>query len=127
MLNGFVTPLFFCRKNRKYITKKSDRVETVITKVPAPCPSVVRFADSLNVGIERIFLWRDVENDFHQAYEQAMHFQCAKTNYEFCPLYPAAGPDVAKELEQADYNNFPRFWEWLGRIDKLRQELDLCK
>ena len=52
---------------------------------------------------------------------------CAKTNYNFCPAYPTAGPEVAKELENIDYSRYSRFWEWLARIDKLRQELELCK
>ena len=52
---------------------------------------------------------------------------CVKTNYEYCPSYPPAGPDVAKELEQLEFNQYPSFWEWLARIDKLRQELELCK
>mgnify|MGYP006916043901 CR=1 FL=1 len=67
-------PLFICEEQEVY-NKKNDRVETVITKVAAPCPSIVRFADSLKVGIERVFVWREAVPDFHSAYEQAMHFQ----------------------------------------------------
>ena len=52
---------------------------------------------------------------------------CAKTNYDYCPAYPVAGPQVAAELEQADYRRFWHTWEWLGRVDKLRQELELCR
>ncbi len=52
---------------------------------------------------------------------------CAKTNYEYCPVYPVAGPKVATELENIEYNRASAFWEWLARIDKLRQELELCK
>ena len=43
-----------------------------------------------------------------------------------CPVYPVAGPETAKELEKADYASFPHTWEWIGRINKLRQELELC-
>ena len=43
-----------------------------------------------------------------------------------CPVYPVAGPEVARELEQADYASYPHTWEWIGRINKLRQELELC-
>ena len=52
---------------------------------------------------------------------------CAKTNYDFCPIYPQAGPEVAKELEKNSFEQYPNFWEWLARLDKLRQELELCK
>ena len=52
---------------------------------------------------------------------------CAKTNYEFCPSYPLAGSKVAKELENIDFEQYSNFWEWMARIDKLRQELELCK
>ena len=44
-----------------------------------------------------------------------------------CPTYPIAGSKVARELEQASGEEYPNTWEWLGRIDKLRQELELCR
>ena len=44
-----------------------------------------------------------------------------------CPVYPAAGEKVAVELEKISYDQAPNFWEWLGRIDKLRQELEVCR
>ena len=47
-----------------------------------------------------------------------------------CPVYPVAGPEVARELEQAQSLKFKTVidhtWEWIGRINKLRQELELC-
>ena len=43
-----------------------------------------------------------------------------------CPVYPVAGEKVAAELEKISYEQAPNFWEWLGRIDKLRQELEVC-
>ena len=55
---------------------------------------------------------------------------CAVTNSDHivsCPIYPIAGENVAKELEKADYTSFPYTWEWIGRINKLRLELELCK
>ncbi len=52
---------------------------------------------------------------------------CAEVNYNNCPTYPAAGAKVAAELENASYADFPNTWEWIGRINKLRQELELCK
>lgn len=50
---------------------------------------------------------------------------CMTTSYNFCPTYPIAGEKVAKELESA--GDLPNTWEWIGRINKLKQELDLCK
>lgn len=50
---------------------------------------------------------------------------CMQTGYDFCPTYPIAGEKVAKELEGA--GDLPNTWEWIGRINKLREELDLCQ
>lgn len=52
---------------------------------------------------------------------------CAPVGYSpGCPVYPVAGEKVAAELEKANYSEFPNTWEWIGRIDKLRQELEVC-
>ena len=53
--------------------------------------------------------------------------KCVQVNYKFCPTYPVAGAAVADELENATAEEYPATWEWIGRIDKLRQELELCK
>lgn len=51
---------------------------------------------------------------------------CTTTNYDtFCPVYPTAGEKVAKELENA--GDLPHTWEWIARINKLRQELEICQ
>ena len=52
---------------------------------------------------------------------------CTTTNYDNCPVYPIAGKKVAKELENIPYEGYENTWEWLGRIEKLKQELDLCQ
>lgn len=52
---------------------------------------------------------------------------CAKENYDYCPVYPSAGENVAEELEKLSFEQAPHFWEWLSRIDKLRRELALCQ
>lgn len=49
---------------------------------------------------------------------------CAAENYNCCPTYPIAGAKVAQSIEQI---NAPEFWEWLARINKLRQQLELCQ
>ena len=50
---------------------------------------------------------------------------CAPVSSDYCPVYPVAGVAVAEELEQA--GDLPATWEWIGRIDKLRRELELCR
>ncbi len=49
---------------------------------------------------------------------------CATVNYENCPVYPIAGAEVAAEIAAIEGQ---AFWEWLARINKLRQELELCR
>ncbi len=49
---------------------------------------------------------------------------CATASYNYCPTYPVAGGKVAEEIK---YVNGKYFWEWVGRINKLRQQLELCK
>lgn len=51
---------------------------------------------------------------------------CATTNYNLCPQYPIAGEKVATELEKLPAKDLEATWEWLGRINKLRQELEIC-
>ncbi|MBQ8465278.1 MAG: hypothetical protein IJ545_04635 [Alphaproteobacteria bacterium] len=50
-----------------------------------------------------------------------------QVNYNFCPVYPVAGEAVASELQNLPAETYPHTWEWIGRIDKLRQELELCE
>ena len=50
---------------------------------------------------------------------------CKTTNFSYCPTFPIGGKEVAKELESA--GDLPNTWEWIGRINKLREELELCK
>ena len=50
---------------------------------------------------------------------------CTTTSYNNCPAWPIAGEKVAKELESA--GELPYTWEWIGRINKLREELELCR
>ena len=49
---------------------------------------------------------------------------CAAESFSVCPAWPLAGPAVADELTAVEGKNF---WEWMGRIDKLRQQLELCQ
>ena len=52
---------------------------------------------------------------------------CAADNSELCPVFPLAGSKVATELEQAEYEKFKNTWEWIGRLEKLKRQLDLCR
>lgn len=53
---------------------------------------------------------------------------CSTTaNYNNCPTYPVGGAKVGAELSRLGGSEYPNTWEWIGRIDKLRQELELCK
>lgn len=49
---------------------------------------------------------------------------CTLTSFNNCSVFPIGGEAVAKELEQA--GDLPNTWEWIGRLDKLRQELEAC-
>ncbi len=40
------------------------------------------------------------------------------------PVYPVGGPKVGAELQNIPYEGYENFWEWIARIDKLRQELE---
>ena len=45
-----------------------------------------------------------------------------------CPTWPVAGPAVAEEVERGmmPADRFPAFWEWMGRVDKLSDQLLAC-
>ena len=65
----------FVEETREVYSKKNDKFETVIEKTAAPCPSVVRFADSIKTTAAQMEVWRKSETEFNSAYEQAMRFQ----------------------------------------------------
>ena len=50
---------------------------------------------------------------------------CARVSCN-CPIYPIAGAQVAEELENADIEHYSYTWEWIARINKLREELEQC-
>ncbi len=53
---------------------------------------------------------------------------CVKGNYSSVPpTFPKAGEKVATELEQIPYEGFEDTWDWIGRLDKLSQELEIYK
>lgn len=43
-----------------------------------------------------------------------------------CPAWPVAGAAVAAELSRLDAAAYPATWEWIGRLDKLRRQLEVC-
>lgn len=44
-----------------------------------------------------------------------------------CPPWPVAGPNVAEELNEIPFEGNEHFYEWLDRLDKLRQQLEVCR
>lgn len=50
-----------------------------------------------------------------------------KINYDVCPVYPKGGEKVGQELSKLNTAEYPALFDWLGRINKLRQELELCE
>ena len=50
-------------------------------------------------------------------------------SYNNCPVYPIAGAVVADELEKMCGNNAgcTATEEWLDRVGRLRDELELCR
>ncbi|MBQ8481611.1 MAG: hypothetical protein IJ532_03670 [Alphaproteobacteria bacterium] len=40
------------------------------------------------------------------------------------PQFPYAGPKVADELQNLNAEQYPYLWEWVGRLNKLRLELE---
>ncbi len=52
---------------------------------------------------------------------------CAPVNCEqtaLLPIFPKAGVAVADELETLNATDYPHLWEWIARLNKLRQELE---
>lgn len=53
---------------------------------------------------------------------------CSRTiNSSLCPTFPIGGKKVAEELKNVPYEGYEDTWEWIARLYKLKQELDLCK
>lgn len=48
-------------------------------------------------------------------------------NYNNCPVFPIGGKKVAEELKNVPYDGYENTWEWIARLNKLKQELELCK
>ena len=40
------------------------------------------------------------------------------------PVFPHAGPAVAAELQNLSAEEYADFWEWVGRLNKLRLEIE---
>lgn len=43
---------------------------------------------------------------------------------EINPVFPHAGIAVANELQTLSAAEYPYLWEWIGRLNKLRLELE---
>jgi hypothetical protein len=51
----------------------------------------------------------------------------APVSPQACPAWPPAGTQVATELERLGEDEFPAFWEWMARLDKLRDQLETTR
>ena len=60
---------------KNVLNRKSDKSEQVSEKVPAPCPTFVRFADEINVSIGSLDKWRIKYPEFAEAYLKAVLYQ----------------------------------------------------
>jgi hypothetical protein len=38
--------------------------------------------------------------------------------------FPVAGEKVAEELAKIPENGFENFWEWLGRLEKFKRQIE---
>jgi len=43
------------------------------------------------------------------------------------PEFPLAGKSVAAEMESLKAEDYPAIWEWIGRLYKLKLELETEK
>ena len=67
-------PLYI-RETRTVYSRKNDKSEEVSQKVPAPCPTFVRFADEIGVAIGSLEKWREKHPEFAEAYLKAVLYQ----------------------------------------------------
>ena len=67
-------PLYLV-ETKNVLNKKSDKCEQIVEKVPAPCPTFVRFADEINVAIGSFDKWRKKYPEFDEAYLKALLYQ----------------------------------------------------
>lgn len=52
---------------------------------------------------------------------------CSAPVVTACPAWQPAGPAVAAELAQLPPERFPATWDWIGRLAKLRDQLEACR
>ena len=62
-------------ESKSVFSKKNDKAEEVTEKVPAPCPTFVRFADEIGVSISSLDKWRAKYPEFAEAYLKAVLYQ----------------------------------------------------
>ena len=67
-------PLYHTEMHTVY-SKKSDKCEEIAEKVPAPCPTFVRFADEIGVAVGSLARWREKYPEFAEAYLKAELYQ----------------------------------------------------
>ncbi len=75
LVSWFKNAPLYHREMRTVYNKKSDKSEEICEKVSAPCPSLVRFADEIDVAFGTLEKWRQKYPEFAEAYVKALLYQ----------------------------------------------------
>ena len=75
LISWFKNAPLYNTETHKIYSKKSDKCEEVYEKVPAPCPTFVRFADEINVAVHSLEIWKEKYPEFAEAYLKAQLYQ----------------------------------------------------
>lgn len=75
LVKWFKEAPFYRDEIRKVYLKKSDKIEEIIEKIPASCPSFVRFADENGISVGCIEKWANEKKEFAEAYKKAKLYQ----------------------------------------------------
>lgn len=75
MVKWFKNAPLYLTEVKEVYNKKTDCNEKICTKVAAPCPSFVRFADEQGLAVDVFKKWCEKYPEFAEAYEKAKMFQ----------------------------------------------------
>lgn len=57
-----------------------------------------------------------------KSFSVALCLSLAACGHNTCPPFPAAGPDVAEELETIPVEGYEDFWGWVARLEKMKRQ-----
>lgn len=75
LINYFKKSPYFDTVEEEVYDKKRQEVVTLVKKVPALCPSFVRFAGIIKVNPDTLQQWKKTYPDFEQAMDTAKKYQ----------------------------------------------------